>query len=82
MSIETEDRGFRIVVPTKAPTIISGILKKSRTARKDGGAKWWENATSKVLQPVHRKSRSTVFEVGTLIWAKRSDGVWWPAEVS
>ena len=82
MSIETENRDLTIIVPTKAPANTSGIWKKNRTARKNGGAKRWENATSEVLQPVNWKTRSSAFEVGTLIWGKRSDGIWWPAEVS
>ncbi|KAI5064142.1 hypothetical protein GOP47_0020812 [Adiantum capillus-veneris] len=64
---------------SKLPIESRGSWKRNRTARKDGGARRWENANTEVLQLPN--GRFKTFSPGSLVWGKRDNGLRWPAQV-
>eukprot|EP00250_Pteridium_aquilinum_P014046 c21746_g1_i1 orf=310-7884(+) len=79
---ETESKGLSPTQASKQPVDSRGNWKRNRTARKDGGAKRWENANSEVLQLANgNPGLNNTYSPGSLIWGRRNDGFWWPAEV-
>lgn len=81
-SNDTEGIGLPNIVAARLPINTSGNWRKNRSARKDGGARKWENASCEVLQSMTGKMSGNVLSPGVLVWGKFAGGLWWPAEVA
>lgn len=78
---ESECKDLPGTVASKPAVDSRGSWKRNRTARKDGGAKRWENANSEVLQLANGNPGLKAYRPGSVVWGRRDDGSRWPAEV-